>query len=440
MHPHGGMSPVRYAFYGDDFTGATDTLATLAGAGLSTLLFLGVPEAARLAAAGPLDALGIAGAARSMDADAMRAELAPVARFLAALAAPVSHYKCCSTFDSAPGIGNLALAASLLTPTGAPPFLPVVGGQPNLGRYCAFGNLFAAAGDGAVHRLDRHPTMHRHPVTPMHEADLRRHFAALGLPGMGLVDWRVLEGDPAALDDRVRHEAANERGAVLFDVLRDDHLRALGRVLDQRSRDGRVLAVGPSSVAQALVARWRDTGTLAPAAGPRGVPAAAGPVMVLAGSRSPVTAAQVAGTSDRFARIAIDPARIVDDAAGLRALAMACATALHDGRHVLAHTTAVEANGPAALAVARACGRLLAATLAQAPHVRRVGIAGGDTSSLAVREMDAWALGYVAGLAAGVPLVKIHADDPPLDGVELMLKGGQMGPPDLFDRLVDGTA
>src|SRR3546814_8091875 len=56
--------------------------------------------------------------------------------------------------------------------------VPIVVGAPHLGRYVVFGNLFAVAGGDEVFRIDRHPTMARHPVTPMHEADLRRHLAA----------------------------------------------------------------------------------------------------------------------------------------------------------------------------------------------------------------------------------------------------------------------
>src|ERR1700712_440599 len=93
---------MRYGWYGDDFTGATDTLAVVAGAGLRAMLFLGVPGPAELAAAGELDAIGIAGTARSMSPDAMTAELEPVGQFFAARAVAVLHYKCCSTFDSSP--------------------------------------------------------------------------------------------------------------------------------------------------------------------------------------------------------------------------------------------------------------------------------------------------------------------------------------------------
>lgn len=69
----GTVTP-RLCFYGDDFTGATDTLATAAQAGLRSILFLSVPTAAQLHAAGALDCLGIAGAARAMGAAEMAAE------------------------------------------------------------------------------------------------------------------------------------------------------------------------------------------------------------------------------------------------------------------------------------------------------------------------------------------------------------------------------
>ena len=53
-----------YGYYGDDFTGATDTLAHLARAGLRAILFMALPTAEQLSAAGPLDAVGVAGTAR----------------------------------------------------------------------------------------------------------------------------------------------------------------------------------------------------------------------------------------------------------------------------------------------------------------------------------------------------------------------------------------
>jgi uncharacterized protein YgbK (DUF1537 family) len=125
-----------------------------------------------------------------------------VARCFEALNAPLTLYKCCSTFDSAPQVGNLVRGARALRHAGHQPWLPIVGGQPGLGRFCAFGELYATAGAGGeVHRIDRHPTMSRHPVTPMHEADLRRHLALQGLAHATLIDLRLLDGaSDGALD------------------------------------------------------------------------------------------------------------------------------------------------------------------------------------------------------------------------------------------------
>ena len=169
-------------------------------------------------------------------------------------------------------------------------------------------------------------------------------------------------------------------------------------------------------------------------------------MFVLAGSQSPVTARQVeaarAGGSDpdaRFRCVAIDVDAIVRQPAALQALAQTCADALKRG-HVLAHTAPAQQGGPAAQDVAGACGRLLARVLDLAPGVRRAGVAGGDSSSFAVQALGAWALGYAGTLAPGVALTRVHADTPRLHGLELMLKGGQMGPPDVFERLVRGTA
>ena len=87
------------------------------------------------------------------------------------------HYKVCSTFDSSPTSARSAAPSTSACAIHAGPLVAAASSRaPRMGRYQAFGNLFAAV-DGAVYRLDRHPTMSRHPVTPMDEADLRLHLA-----------------------------------------------------------------------------------------------------------------------------------------------------------------------------------------------------------------------------------------------------------------------
>ncbi|KRD55620.1 hypothetical protein ASE52_05160 [Acidovorax sp. Root275] len=71
--------------------------------------------------------------------------------------------------------------------------------------------------------------------------------------------------------------------------------------------------------------------------------------------------------------------------------------------------------------------------------LRRIGIAGGDTSRHAAQALQLWGLSYITTICPGVTLSSAHSADPSRHGLELMLKGGQMGGTDLFERLL-GTA
>lgn len=430
---------LKYIWYGDDFTGASDTLATFASSGLRALLCLGVPRAERLEALRSFDALGIAGAARTMSPEQMIGELEPVGRYASALRVPLLHYKCCSTFDSSPTVGSLGAAMRILKRHMPGRFTPVVGGQPSLERYCAFGNLFAGAGAGGeVFRLDRHPTMSRHPSTPMNEADLRLHLHAQGVENIGLVDWRKLDD---ASDDELNGLIDGADGeAVLFDVLGETHLARIGELIWHGAASEPLLAIGASSVAQATIAHWRKIGS-APERGPKTpVKPAVGPVFVLVGSQSPVSVKQTAAAlrdARLYESIRLDPQP--NGALDFEQQAATCARLLGAGRSVLAYLGPVMSGGPSGLEVAQACGKLLQRVLELTPVVRRVGIAGGDTSSISVEALGVWALGFVGMLGPGVSLARVHADDQRLDGLELMLKGGQMGPADVFARLLRGT-
>ncbi|WP_439588802.1 four-carbon acid sugar kinase family protein [Hydrogenophaga sp.] len=444
MNPSTESTPPRLAWYGDDFTGATDTLATTAQAGLRSLLFLGVPSAQHLQQAGPLDAIGIAGAARAMDPAAMAEELEPVGRFFAALRAPVVHYKCCSTFDSAPHVGSIGEAIRLLNRHIGSAWVPIVGGQPNIGRYCCFSQLFAAAGAaGEVHRIDRHPTMRQHPVTPMAEADLRLHLQAQGLAGVLAVHYPSYGLSHEQQDEALRQLLSRHPEAVLMDISGPGDLPAVGRLIWRDAQRAPLLVVGPSGVVQALAAHWSSSTSqphvLAPPA------PAEGPVFAFAGSLSPQTAAQVVAARS-YRKQPVDVRRLLDDGPDH---ADECVGAvmkdLASGQHVLLHTDSntrhAELDARAvALATGELVARIVATRVTQGQPLRRIGIAGGDTSSLAVQKLGIWALGCQGVLAPGVTLSRARSDQASLEGLELMLKGGQMGPADVFERLLRGTS
>lgn len=414
----------RYGWYGDDFTGASDTLATLAERGLRALLFLAVPTETQLTAAGPLDAIGIAGATRTMAPAGIAGELDATGRFFAAQGVELMHYKCCSTFDSAPAIGSIGAAVRALRPHFANPLVPILGGQPNLGRYCLFGTLFAAAGlGGTVHRIDRHPTMGVHPVTPMAEADLRRHLSAQGLGHIALVDYRSYTAAEAGAALATAMETSPE--AVLFDVAETSDLAVIGRLLLEHARATPMLVVGASSVAQMMPAQSQEASGSERAAGAP----ASGPVLALVGSLSPVTRAQVEAATG-YARVAIDAGRLTADASYGEVLSQQACDALGSG-NVMLITDRPEAAPSNTAGVAAATAALLRSIMTEA-DVSRLVVAGGDTSTLAIKALDIWGLSYRAPLVAGAPLCRTHSATPRLDGLDIVLKGGQMGPPDFF--------
>jgi uncharacterized protein YgbK (DUF1537 family) len=412
-----------YGWYGDDFTGATDTLAALSIRGLKAFLFLGPPSADHLAKAGGLDAIGIAGSARSMAPIEMERELLPVGRFFAKTGVRVLHYKCCSTFDSAEQVGNIATAMMVLRGFVGHNQALILGGQPSLGRYCAFGNLFAAAGSGGmVYRLDRHPTMSRHPSTPMTEADLRRHLQTLGAEEIGLVSWPMLEAPVFA---------AGHEPNLLFDALTQDHIAVIGEELKHRARQGSVLIVGASSVAEAV---YHDHGTVSSPLPSR----ESGPVLAVAGSLSPLTRQQIdAATS--FTRISADAESFVGQETYREELAVRIGAALRDGQNILL-STAPEDPGSVRGAdgrLAQTVGRLVDRILTEVP-IRRLIAAGGDTSSHIAQNLNLWGLAHEGQLSPGVAISTGRSDDPRRDGMTLMLKGGQMGSVDLFDQFAQG--
>jgi uncharacterized protein YgbK (DUF1537 family) len=83
--------------------------------------------------------------------------------------------------------------------------------------------------------------------------------------------------------------------------------------------------------------------------------------------------------------------------------------------------------------VAAATGALLRPVLSKV-SIERLVIAGGDTSSHAVAALDVWGLSYRGPMAAGAPLCRVHSDDARLDGLDIILKGGQMGSRDFFEQ------
>jgi uncharacterized protein YgbK (DUF1537 family) len=70
--------------------------------------------------------------------------------------------------------------------------------------------------------------------------------------------------------------------------------------------------------------------------------------------------------------------------------------------------------------------------------VCRLCIAGGDTSSYAARALGIEALEMIGPLTPGAPLCRAHAPGSPVDRLEVVFKGGQVGAENYFETVRRG--
>ena len=289
--------------------------------------------------------------------------------------------------------------------------------------------------------------MSRHPVTPMHEADLRVHLVAAGpratsascdVP-LARARRRLPRGARRLRRARRRRVGAARRAArrrrqpAQLETIgaRDPQARATraaARGRRQQRRAGADRARGACRARRATARSRRRAGrsSSSRAACRRSRRARSATATLYDACRS------TRGRSPPTTRLPRDEAaRIVD-----RLQCGPSRARAHDAgraRSLVAARRGVGAGraGVGGAAARRCCGH---ATL------ERVGIAGGDTSSHAVQALGAWGLEWMGRIDAGVPLLRARADAPAVDGLELMLKGGQMGGDELFDVLVRGSA
>ncbi len=441
------MENLLVSYYGDDFTGSTDVMEALASNGVPTVLFLGIPSSEMRERFKHCRAIGIAGTSRSESPDWMAQHLTPAFEWMKSLGAAICHYKVCSTFNSSPAIGSIGKAIEIGKTVFGQPQVPVIVGAPQLKRYTAFGHLFAAY-QGRVYRIDRHPVMSRHPVTPMDEADLALHLGKQTEIPVAVADLAMLGA--ADVDRRLDELIEGESGILLIDV--DSHAtqQAAGRQLLRHTLKIGPFVVGSSGIEYALLAALQSEGVLTegvhfPEVG------AVERLAVVSGSVSPTTERQIrTALTDGFEEIALDPVALVSED-GNRTLELAVTAGvekLRTGKSVILHT----ALGPSANRGAdidqipgarhelgRALGRILR-RLVESEGLSRAVIAGGDTSSHALKELRIDALTTLLPLpqTPGSPLCIAHGSYPPTNGLQIALKGGQVGTDGYFSQIRDG--
>jgi uncharacterized protein YgbK (DUF1537 family) len=429
------LSTIQLAFYGDDFTGSTDALEFACRAGAKAILFIEPPDASVLSRFPGMDVIGVAGKTRSLKTAEMEQVLTEAFGKLKRLAPRHIHYKVCSTFDSSSSVGSIGRVMDVGSKIFSSRLIPVLGGTPSLGRYCVFGNLFARMGigsKGAIYRLDRHPSMTQHPVTPADESDLRLHIQKQTCKRLALIDMVQMQQPIGAWS-----KAIGDEEAVLLDAAEETQLNKIGEWLDTLADDQRPLfSIGSSAVEVALGTVWNKT-EKRQAAVNWPDPGKAEPLLVVSGSCSPVTAGQIQWAKENgFKEIVLDAATICDQ--GLPDLVKQDVNdLLNNQKNVLVHTGPKDGGHLSAQKLGTALGEITKQAVENC-GIKRVVIAGGDTSSYAARAMQIEAVEMIAPLVTGAPLCKAYSANNAIDGLEVNFKGGQVGAPDYFGVLLEG--
>ncbi|MFE0756995.1 3-oxo-tetronate kinase [Inquilinus sp. NPDC058860] len=408
----------------DDFTGASDIANTLAKGlpgqgGLRTTQYLGVPDRPALEA---VEAGVISLKSRSIPAaEAVALSLQALA-WLKGQGCRQILFKYCSTFDSTPA-GNIGPVGEALAHALGAKGVVACPAFPTVGRTVYQGHLFV--GD----RLLNESGLENHPLNPMTDPDLRCWLQRQCAGAVGFVPWSTVRSGADALRAALAQAAARGEGLVIVDALTDEDLVTIGRAC----RDA-LLLTGGSGIALGLPANFLDQGLAS--GGAASFAGISGPEALLAGSCSGATRQQIEVHSRTHPMLTIVPDRVLEGS--ITAADLAGFIFAHRGEAPL---VASSGSPEEVAAVQRRHGRervaaaldgLFAETARAlvAGGIRRLVVAGGETSGAVVSALGLDALTIGPEIDPGVPVLVSEGPEP----LALALKSGNFGAPDFFAK------
>jgi len=406
----------------DDYTGASDLANTLTRAGLRTVQTIGVP-AAELALP-EVDAVVVSLKSRSIEAELAVTRSRAAERWLRARGADHVLFKICSTFDSTDK-GNIGPVMDALRADSGDKIVLVTPAFPETGRTVYMGNLFV----GSV-PLNESP-LKDHPLNPMHDSNLVRVLARQSRTKIGLVELATVTRGAEAVRTKLADLASRGVSAAIVDAVFDRDLETIGAVaLDHR------VSVGASGIGLGLARALAGGGASKAIAGTAEKPVG-GPAACLAGSCSQATLGQIASAEKVIPVLHLDPDQIVrgkDEAR--RALAWA-RERLGSGPVLIASSASPDEVASLQARHGReAAGHAIEQAMAEIAEglvqagVRRLVVAGGETSGAVVDRLAIPGFLVGAEIAAGVPVLR--AVGAKTGDMLLALKSGNFGGPEFF--------
>lgn len=412
----------------DDFTGATDLANTLTRRGMHTVQTIGIPKGE----APQADAVVVALKSRTIPADEAVAQSLAACRWLKAHGAKQIFFKYCSTFDSTDA-GNIGPVADALLDELKAEFTIACPAFPENGRTIYLGHLFVGS------ELLSDSSMKNHPLTPMRDSNLVRVLGRQTRHKVGLVPYKtVKQGAPAIAESFAALQAQGVRHAIV-DAVEDRDLENIGA-----ASSALPLITGGSGVAIGLPQNYRTARLIQRREGAVELAKVAGPGVVLSGSCSAATLAQVGRFATKYPAQPIDIAALAADPEKTIAALLASTMDRLAGGPALVYASAppdkvaaVQAQfgrDKAGAMIEHAIARLAEGLAAKG--VRRFVIAGGETSGAVVSALKVEALEIGPQIAPGVPACLSYGSS----RFALALKSGNFGGPDFFAEALEALA
>ena len=329
-------------------------------------------------------------------------------------------YKICSTFDSTDA-GNIGPVMDALRADAGEPVVLVTPAFPETGRSVYQGHLFV----GSV-LLNESP-LKDHPLNPMRDANLVRVLARQSAAPVGLADHATIARGPQALAARLAALAAEGKGAAIADAVSESDLETIGKVAAEHR-----VSIGASGFGLGLARALSAGGAHAADAG-AGV---GGLSACLAGSCSQATLGQIAQAEQIMPVLRLDPEKIMRGAQEVeRAIDWAKARiargplliASSSSPDQVAAVQASHGRAAAGHAVEQAFAAIAEALVGAG--VRRLVVAGGETSGAVVDRLKLTAFRLGPEIAAGVPVLRTLGAQ---QDMLLALKSGNFGAPTFF--------
>lgn len=415
----------------DDVTGATDLANNLVQGGMRVVQVLGAPDAKTLARLSEADAIVVALKTRSILAQDAISQSLKSLNALREIGVARFYFKYCSTFDSTEH-GNIGpVSEALMDALGVEQtvFCPAF---PRAGRTVYHGHLFV--GDSLLNESG----MQSHPINPMTDANLTRFLAKQTSRGIGLVSYDDIRPGVSSVEERLSRLRRDGVSMVVTDTCSDENLATLASACASMP-----LVTGGSGLAHFLPDAYRKCGLLRSGTFAPEIPSVKGRSLIVAGSCSKATTAQVKYMQEKCPCYAVDVAAVMeDDVAELEKIVQWVEQVDVFQPVLIASSAAPDKIAEmqsrfGAMEVALAIENFLAATtvrLVSDLGFNRLVLAGGETSGAIVRELSIGALKIGPEICTGVPWTESLDGERPL---ALVLKSGNFGGVGFFESALE---